>query len=464
MTTREQTESKQPQAARQSAPAAFVVEVVAGPDVSARALVDAALESPLLVGQGPAAGLRLTDPQVSRRHLSLELEDGTLRVIDLGSTNGTVFQGVRVRDVSLRGGERLALGSTILAVTAVDHGRPPVKSDAESFGRILGRSRAMQRLYPLLHRVAASHVPCVIEGETGTGKEVLAESLHDAGPRANGPFVVFDCTAVSPDLIESALFGHERGAFTGAVQQRKGVFEQAHGGTLLVDEIGDLELPLQAKLLRAIERAEVQRVGGDKWIKVDVRVLAATRRDLDREVQAGRFRDDLFYRLAVARVELPALRKRSGDVTWLAERMWRTQAGDRPMPEALRHQLVAYEWPGNVRELVNAVARHAALGDLAIDPAPASEPSPRSVTASLLTAGGRESGGDESHALDAEAAQVIAAALPLTEARRRVVERFERRYLAAMLDRHDGNVRAAAAAAGIARRWFQIIRARQRGE
>src|SRR5207302_7312009 len=163
-------------------------------------------------------------------------------------------------------------------------------------------------------KLAKANVPLVIEGETGTGKELLAEALHEEGSRAAMPFVVFDCTAAPPTLVESELFGHERGAFTGAVSQRRGVFEQAHGGTLLIDEIGDLDLPLQSKLLRAIERGQIRRVGGDKWLEVDVRVLAATRRDLDKAVAAGRFRDDLFHRLAVARIELPPLRRRSGDI------------------------------------------------------------------------------------------------------------------------------------------------------
>src|SRR4029077_11022397 len=161
-------------------------------------------------------------------------------------------------------------------------------------------------------------VPVIIEGETGTGKEVLAESIHETSARAKGPFVVFACTTVPVNLVESELFGHERGAFTGAVAARKGVFEQAHGGTLLIDEIGDLDAALQPKLLRAIERSEIRRVGASHPTRVDVRILAATRRDLDREVQLGRFRDDLFHRLAVGRLELPPLRARRGDVALLA--------------------------------------------------------------------------------------------------------------------------------------------------
>lgn len=179
-----------------------------------------------------------------------------------------------------------------------------------SFGRLLGGSPAMRRLYPLCERLAGSTVPIVIEGETGTGKEQLAEALHEQSSRADKPFVILDCTTIAPNLIESELLGHEKGAFTGAMRTREGVFERANGGTLLIDEIGDLPLELQPKLLRAIERGVITRVGGSKPVVVDVRLLAATRRDLDREVQLGRFRDDLFHRIAVARVELPPLRER----------------------------------------------------------------------------------------------------------------------------------------------------------
>ncbi|MGH7270919.1 MAG: sigma 54-interacting transcriptional regulator, partial [Polyangiaceae bacterium] len=199
---------------------------------------------------------------------------------------------------------------------------PPGQTMPNGFGRMLGRSAEMRRLYPLCARLAQSEVSVVIEGETGTGKEVLAEALHEASLRAAGPFVVFDCAAVAPSLLESALFGHERGAFTGALAQRIGIFEQAHGGTLFIDEIGELDALLQPKLLRAIERGEVQRVGSSRWEKVDVRILAATRRNLDREVHAGRFRDDLFFRLAVVRIELPPLRERHGDVAVLSAHFW----------------------------------------------------------------------------------------------------------------------------------------------
>jgi DNA-binding NtrC family response regulator len=288
----------------------------------------------------------------------------------------------------------------------------------------------------------------VIEGETGTGKEALAESIHEMGPRAQGPFVVFDCTAVPPSLVEAELFGHERGAFTGATSARKGVFEQAHGGTLLIDEVGDLDLSLQPKLLRAIERFEVRRIGGDKWMRVDVRVLAATRRDLDREVQAGRFRDDLFHRLAVARIELPALRSRIGDVAVLATHFWQEMGGDaRAIPRDLMQKWEDYDWPGNVRELKNTIARQLALGDLA---------DVRPERASLPPAPPPATGAPAQDAID----RFVDMGLPYPQARDRILDEFEQRFVARVLAMHGGDVARAAAASGIGRRYFQKLKAR----
>jgi DNA-binding NtrC family response regulator len=303
---------------------------------------------------------------------------------------------------------------------------------------MVGASAAMRRLYPLCERLAVSSVPVIIEGETGTGKEVLAESLHLRGSLSQGPFVVFDCTAVPPNLVESELFGHERGAFTGAVGSRKGVFEQADGGTLLIDEIGDLPLALQPKLLRAIERSEIRRVGGTRPIRVQVRVIAATRRDLDGAVREGQFRDDLFHRLAVARVELPPLRARLGDVRPLAQHFCRELGADlHTLGEELLRRWEEHAWPGNVRELRNAVSRHLALGELA-------------------------SHAGTKHARNEDFIErVLAMELPLGEARERVVEEFERRYVERMLAKSEGVVSHAAKASGVARRHFQRVRARR---
>lgn len=419
----------------------FELVLVEGPDAGHRQRLDALRPSRLLIGLSPVCDLALHDSLVSRRHAALEIVGRRLRVTDLGSTNGTFVNAVAVVDAFAASGDRIQVGNTVIRIEP--YGDEPASALAArtSFGRTIGQSMAMRRLYPLCERLAATDVTVVIEGETGTGKEVLAESIHDEGARREQSFVVFDCTAVAPTLVESELFGHERGSFTGATELHRGVFEQASGGTLLIDEIGDLDLKLQSKLLRALQNREIRRLGSARPIAVDVRVLAATRRSLEREVQAGRFRDDLYYRLAVARIELPPLRSRDGDVPVLAQAFWRALGGGAAgVPYETMRRFEDYDWPGNVRELHNAVARLVALGSLAVpDPA---------VPISARVADYLE--------------QVLALDLPLPEARERVVSEFQRRYVRRMLDRHGGNVNAAARASGIARRYFQLLKAKAR--
>jgi DNA-binding NtrC family response regulator len=371
-------------------------------------------------------------------------------VSDLGSTNGTFVNDVQVREALLRAGEVIRVGDTLVRVERESDAHPPPLPDSVSFGRMLGASREMRRLYSTCDKLAASGVPVIIEGETGTGKEVLAEALHERGPRAAGPFVVFDCTMVSPNLLESELFGHEKGAFTGAVSRREGVFEQAHGGTLFLDEIGDLDVTMQPKLLRAIERSQVRRVGGKDWIQVDVRVVAATRRNLDEAVEEGRFRDDLFHRLAVARIALPPLRARRGDVGLLTQEFCR-QLGADPgaVPPPILGRWERELWPGNVRELRNAVARYLALGEVEMpdgDPEGYASSIPGPATTLPLA--------------EQWVADVLARGLAYPAARQALLGTFERRYVEQMLAAHDGNVSRAAAASGVARRYFQILRAR----
>ncbi len=414
---------------------------IEGPDTGREFVVDPNAPSRILIGTSPACAIRLTDPTVSRRHAALDPNGRRYRLTDLGSTNGTFVDGVALVEGFVLGGEIIRFGGTALRAEAEAACDPAPLPSAMRFGRVLGASIAMRRLYPLCERIARAPVSVIIEGETGTGKEVLAEALHEASGRA-GPFVVFDCTAVSPSLMEAALFGHEKGAFTGAVAQHVGFFEEADGGTLLIDEIGDLDLTLQAKLLRLLDRGELRRVGGRRAIHADVRVLAATRRDLDKAVVAGRFRDDLFHRLAVARIELPPLRERHGDVPLLARQFAKEMGG----PEALTADVLArfadYHWPGNVRELRNAVARILALGDAAA-PLPA------------RARGAGSAGGSDW--ID----EVIAANVPFPIARRRVLDEFEQRYVARILAAHDGNVAHAARASGIALRYFRLVKARQ---
>ena len=421
------------------APQSFMLTVIHGPDAPRKSVL--AQASTTLVGQSPSCDVRLTDTRVSRRHLSLAVEGSGVHVVDLGSTNGTTVNGVSVIDAFLRGGETVSIGATSFQVAPDATAPAPPLSNATRFGLLIGSSPEIRRLLPLCERLAASDVPVVIEGETGTGKEVLAESIHLASRRAQGPFVVFDCTAIPANLMESELFGHEKGAFTGATSTRKGMFEQAEGGTLLIDEIGDLELSLQPKLLRAVERREIRRLGGDRTLRIDVRLLSATRRNLDREVQSGRFRDDLFHRLAVTRIALPPLRKRTGDVRALSTHFF-AEFGLIP-PDALLAKWEDEPWPGNVRELRNAVARWVAVGELGTQELAVEHTEDDVVAGSGLME------------------HVLGLRLPLTQAKQRVLEAFERRYIEQMLEESGGNVGRAAAAAGIGRRYFQMLLARR---
>ena len=440
--------------------ARFRLYVEEGFDAGRELFIHGGEASRLLVGKGPTSDLKLLDPAVSRRHLALEIDRGRLRVTDVGSTNGTRLDDHDIVDAYARGGERLRIGATTLRIERL--GVPPAAAPAGApapsrFERVLGASAVMQRLYPLCQRLAASRVPVIIEGETGTGKEALAEALHEAGARSRFPFIVFDCTTVAATLVESELFGHERGAFTGALAARKGMFELAEGGTLLIDEIGDLDMAIQPKLLRAVERSEIRRVGSSKPIRCNVRLLLATRRDLEREVQRGRFRDDLFHRLAVARIELPPLRKRRDDIPLLARHFWSDMGGPAGgPPNELLDKWLDMPWPGNVRELRNAVARRIALGEL--------DPTGQGGEAAAAKASGTAGDPAELPDEDVEIGDVLAMNLPFPKARRTVLESFVRRYVARALAASGGNVGAAAAASGIARRYFQLLRDRRESE
>jgi len=443
----------------------FLLTVLDGPDRGRTVHVDGLSPSSVVLGQSPVCNLQLTDPSVSRRHVALDVVPDGLSVKDLGSTNGTFLSGVRVRDAHARGGETLIIGGTTLGIAVESSAGAAALPAGDRFGDIIGTSRAMRRLFPLLERLAQASLPILVEGETGTGKEAVAQAIHENSLRASQPFVLFDCTTISGSLIESELFGHEKGAFTGATSLRRGVFERAAGGTLFIDELGDLPLDLQAKLLRAIDTGQVRRVGGDRWIQCDARLIAATRRDLEAMIQEGRFRDDLFHRLAVGRVALPPLREREGDVPLLIERF--CQATGASMAQLRRSRVegwLTHSWPGNVRELRNAVARELALGELGADEPPRTEgPKPpaghehlQPPTNSARTEPPRESSAGRE--LDA----LIAALLPYDEARFRAIEIFQEYYVEQALAAAGGSVPKAAAAAGIAVRYFHLLRAKLR--
>ena len=417
----------------------FLVTVVSGADRGLSFELDGSQASRSLVGVSPACQLRLTDTLVSRRHAAFEVELDGLRVQDLGSKNGTIVNGLRVNDALLAGGEVVRVGATMLRAERIAKTSPSRPTSAMAFGRVVGGSPEMRRLYPLFTELAASSDPVLIEGETGTGKELLAEALHEKGPRAQGPFVVFDCASKSGTSALAQLFGVDGGA--------AGAFEQAKGGTLLLDEVAELEPEAQAGLLDALSQSRILREGARDFVPIDVRILVASRRDLDAEVQAGRFREDVLQWLAPHRVELPPLRKRQGDVGLLARHFWRVIGGGDALPADFAARLEAYAWPGNVRELANMVARRFASGQDDEQALPAGQ------VATSETA-------DAS--LGAAMEKILESDMPFSSARAAALGEFEKRYVARVLARHGGHVGRAAAASGIARRYFQVLRGRSR--
>jgi DNA-binding NtrC family response regulator len=380
-----------------------------------------------LIGTHESNDLVLTDPTVSRFHCEIVAGANHARIRDVGSSNGTIVDGVAVVDAHLRHGSRLTLGRTELIVELGAQELSIPISRESSFGRMVGRSSAMRAVFAALDRATRSAATVLLMGETGTGKDIAAGELHARGPRADAPFVVIDCGALPPSLAESELFGHERGAFTGADRARAGAFEAASGGTLFLDEIGELPWDLQPKLLRVLESRQVQRVGSTQRVPVDVRVIAATSRNLWGEVNAKRFRSDLYYRLAVIKIMVPPLRERIEDIPLLVDALTETMGLDeearaRLGSEEMRAETGRHLWPGNVRELRNYLERCAAMQDT-LPPQDPDELAPLSIDAKL----------------------------PLAMARERCLRAFERAYVEALLNDHDGNVTAAARAAGIDR-------------
>jgi transcriptional regulator with GAF, ATPase, and Fis domain len=394
----------------------FRLRVVSGPDAP---LAFDSTSSTVTVGTARGEDVFLTDRCVSRHHCVIRVEDDGLLCEDLGSTNGTLVAGRRVSSAVLAPGDSITVGETVIVVDALDGTISEPLSHNEQFGPVLGRSAAMRYLFALAERVAPSDATILIEGETGTGKTMLAEAIHAASPRAAMPFVVVDCASLPRSLLESELFGHERGAFTGAIDTRVGLFESANGGTILLDEIGELPLDLQPKLLRAIERRVVRRIGASSSQSVNIRIIAATNRDLRRAVNANTFRSDLFYRLNTVRVVVPPLRERREDIPMLVASIYRELLGDpraTPPADVVRPMMRA-DWPGNVRELRSAVER------------------------SLL-------GAPQANAAvaDADQSRDIEEGLSFRTAKTRASSEWERRYLSELLFANGGNISAAARA------------------
>jgi DNA-binding NtrC family response regulator len=395
------------------------------------------------VGRHPTNDLVLSDPRVSGVHLELQRASNRIRVRDAGSTNGTWFGVHRVTEIELADGGEIVVGGTTLRVERDDAAVAAAISQHTSFGRLVGESRAMREMFATLERIAAKPLSVLVQGETGTGKEEVARALHAHSPRATQPFVVIDATALPESLTEALLFGHEKGAFTGADQKRGGFFEAANGGTVFIDEIGELPPLLQAKFLRVLERQEIVRVGGHAPIKVDFRVIAATHRDLRHEIEAGRFREDLYYRLAQVRIVIPPLRERPEDIPTLQRSLLASLKEDQGkavvVEQAALDFLRARPWPGNVRELRNVLARAAALahdglirrGDVA-----------------------GEGFGFRGTRLERQALDLSGT---FVSAKERAIDTFESAYLSALMKRSGGNVSRASRESDLVRHYLREL-------
>lgn len=413
---------------RQNLPARSVrcclLKVTKGPDKGLKVTVD---RPRFTVGALPSNDIQLTDPAVSGHHFELLLEEGGFGIRDLGSRNGTFVGGVRVRDALLPDKTRIQVGDTRITFEITSKSAEVPASSSDRFGPLMGRSYVMRELFAQLERIANTDATVLVTGETGTGKELVAEALVASSGRADGPLEIVDCGSLTPTLVESALFGHEKGAFTGASASTPGAFERAHKGTVLLDEIGELPLELQPKLLRVLEAREVQRVGGSARKKIDIRVLAATHRALEEQVNRGSFRADLYYRLSVLTVRLPPLRDRLEDIPLLAEHFMTQIPGTKVelLTDELLARLAEHTWPGNVRELRNAVERLAFGGDPLATPAIASSPSSPAGAIDLNT--------------------------PFRLQKERLIRDFERHYAEALLKFSPNNIAKAARKAGLDR-------------
>lgn len=397
------------------------------------------------IGSHPSNELRLEDRSVSRFHCSLAAGAHGWSLTDSSSRNGTFLSGARVRDVDLpRQSCELQLGESTLRLHELGTNVLARIPSCSNLGELYGRSVAMRRVYATLNAVANSEATVLVEGESGTGKELVAHEIVNRGPRANGPLVTVDASSISSSLIESELFGHSKGAFTGADRERKGAFEAANGGTVFLDEIGEMPLDLQPKLLRALESREIRRVGETTARRVDVRVIAATNRNLEREVNLGRFRGDLFFRLAVVTVQLPPLRQRLEDLPLLVHALLESMGAlDQTAlftPDVLK-EMSSYDWPGNVRELRNYVERAVILGVASSIRGGTQPPQllDQSDTSSIL--GWTDEDLQE----------------PFKVAKERLLTRFEHAYLSRLLDSSEGNVSRAARQAKLDRMYLSRL-------
>lgn len=413
---------------------------ISGPEQGRELVID---KDVFTIGAGPQNDLIIKDEAASRRHCEIQQREEGFLLRDLGSTNGTTVQGVRVCEVYLTQGVEFQVGTTRLIFCPLQETVTYPLSARESFGRLTGHSTAMRRVFHLAETYARTDAAVLIQGETGTGKELLAEALHAHSPRSKKPFVVIDCGALAKGVIESELFGHAKGAFTGAGSERMGAFEQADGGTVFLDEIGELDLHLQPKLLRALEKKEVRRLGANTVRRVDVRIIAATNRNLEREVREGRFREDLYYRLSIIRIELPPLRQRKDDIPMLVRCFLKELTGTdevAALPDFERSMALfrQHDWPGNARELRNVV-------EMAV----------RGATGRVDLGASFSLGRIRKSEPEVEVAEP--SDMPFKEAKNQLVDQFEKEYIKRLLERSEGNISRAAREAQIERAYLQRL-------
>lgn len=390
------------------------------------------------VGKGPDNDLSIPDATVSRQHFVIVRDGSNYTLRDLGSTNGTFLEETQIREAFLKPGARIKAGEVLMrfqpVAAAVELDEAP--EETSTFGALVSRSPRNKEIFGLLRKVSPSDATILLIGETGTGKTATAKAIHESSARKSGPFVVVDCGAISKSLIESELFGHERGAFTGATQARKGAMEVCAGGTLFIDELDDLPLEVQPKLLRALDEREIYRVGSHKPIKLDLRVVAASKKDLRVEVREGRFREDLFFRISVVMVPMLPLRERLEDVPLLVEHFLGAPGAFEALRPEVQEKLRNHTYPGNLRELKNALERANYTGELdSIDPGTFR---PERVEDGVFRA-------------------VIDYRKPFKEVKETLVGRFEREYLRQLLLRAEGNMARAARDAGIDRKYLYML-------
>lgn len=398
------------------------------------------------IGKADDNDLVLPDSTVSRAHCEILRDSRGFLVRDLGSTNGTLLDGASIKEAYLKNGAVLSVGQIELRVRSSAERMEVLPSERNNFGDVVGKNVRMRELFGMLERLGPSDATVLIGGETGTGKDVLAHAIHASSPRAPKPFIVVDCGAVVGSLIESELFGHEKGAFTGAHATRQGAFELANGGTLFLDEIGELPLDMQPKLLRALEQRAFRRVGGSKEIRVDIRVVAASKRNLRMEVERGKFREDLYFRLAVIACELPPLRERREDIPIIVDKLVQTLADKGTPPRIssdVMNALVAHDWPGNVRELRNVLER-ALYMTRAMGKAEMSLETLPFVALSATVA-------------NPDALPPFVVGRSYGDTREEWEMLFEKRYVTWLLERHDGNISAAAREAEMDRKYLHKL-------